>query len=52
MRREVSPTTAWLLLLGALAAAILIQWYAETDCDSQGGHLELRYGKIITCVVP
>lgn len=52
MPRDVSPTAVWLLLLGAVVAAILVQWYAETDCAAQGGHLELRYGKIITCVVP
>lgn len=52
MRRELSTATAWLLLLGALVVAILIQIYAEHDCDAQGGTLELRYGKILTCVVP
>jgi hypothetical protein len=52
MRRDLSPTAALLLLLGAVVVAILVQWHAEASCDEGGGHLELRYGKIITCVVP
>lgn len=52
MRRDVSPTVAWLLLLGAVVVAVLVQWHAEASCDAEGGHLELRYGKILTCVVP